>query len=95
MTREPLLLLPGMLSDRTMWHAQIEALSDITKVLVGDFGGSNSIDAMAAQILSRAPGRFALAGLSVPPGNHRRCRAFASNGETRCREQGDAPMARC
>jgi len=37
MTRKPLLLLPGMLSDRSMWHAQIEGLSDITEVLVGHF----------------------------------------------------------
>ena len=65
MMRTPLILLPGMLCDSTLWESQIEALSDVADVTVGDLTGSNSISGMASRVLARAPERFALAGVSL------------------------------
>jgi pimeloyl-ACP methyl ester carboxylesterase len=64
MTREPVILLPGLACDAHVWQAQRDALAEIAacRAIVPD---GDSMDAMAADILSRAPDRFALAGLSM------------------------------
>lgn len=61
---KPLLLIPGILSDATAFAPQIEALADIAAPQVAA-SGADSIEAMAAEILDRAPDRFALCGHSM------------------------------
>lgn len=65
MTREPLLLLPGLLCDARLWREQVAALADIAEPVVADLTRDDSIDAMAARALALMPERFSLAGLSM------------------------------
>jgi pimeloyl-ACP methyl ester carboxylesterase len=64
-SRIPLVLLPGLICDRELWMAQIEGLADIADIQVADLTQADSFADMAAQVLARAPARFALAGLSM------------------------------
>ncbi|WP_193370520.1 alpha/beta fold hydrolase [Pelagibius marinus] len=61
----PLVLLPGLLCDAALWQPQVDALSDIADCRVADLTTQDSIEAMAESVLAGAPGRFALAGLSM------------------------------
>ncbi|WP_044562211.1 alpha/beta fold hydrolase [Azospirillum sp. B4] len=66
MTPNPtLVLLPGLLCDRTVWEPQITALSPQWSIQVADFWGLDSFDTMAERVLADAPARFALAGHSM------------------------------
>lgn len=65
MTAPSLILLPGLLCDEALWAPQIAALADLARISVGDLTAADSIAEMARQILSGAPPRFALAGLSM------------------------------
>ncbi len=65
MSRVPLVLLPGLLCDRALWQAQIEALQDIADIQVADLTRADTFEGMAENVLARAPARFALAGLSM------------------------------
>ena len=59
----PLLLLPGMACDDRMWEAQAAHFGE--RALVGDITRSDTVSAIAADVLRTAPPRFALAGLSM------------------------------
>src|SRR5260221_73510 len=61
----PLVLLPGLLCDAALWAPQVAALSDIAAPWVADLSPDDSLAAMARRVLSVAPARFALAGLSM------------------------------
>jgi pimeloyl-ACP methyl ester carboxylesterase len=61
----PLVLLPGLLCDAALWAPQVAALSDIAHPSVADLSRDDSLAAMARRVLSEAPARFALAGLSM------------------------------
>ena len=61
----PVVLLPGMMLDRRMYHGQLAGLSGAPGVLVGDLTGSDTIEALADDVLAAAPARFALVGLSM------------------------------
>jgi pimeloyl-ACP methyl ester carboxylesterase len=63
--REPLLLLPGLICDQTVWQHQIEALSDIAICTCADYGSLDSLPAMAEAVLRTAPERFSIAGHSM------------------------------
>jgi pimeloyl-ACP methyl ester carboxylesterase len=63
--RTPLILLPGLLLDATLWQPQVAALGDIADMSVGDLTKDDSMAAMARSVLAAAPPRFALAGLSM------------------------------
>ncbi len=65
MSRVPLLLLPGLLCDEWLWHAQVTGLADIAEPFVADFREDDSIAGMAKRALDLAPPVFALAGLSM------------------------------
>ena len=65
MSKQDLLLLPGMLCDAESWEEQITALADFCEPRVISFGDADSIDAMADIALAGAPDRFALAGHSM------------------------------
>ena len=56
-------LLPGLLCDRAVWQAQIDAIGPCH---VADYGSLDSLPAMAAQVLATAPaGPLAVAGHSM------------------------------
>ena len=62
---QPLFLLCGLLCDEAIWADVRNRLTDAADVHVVSFGGFSSIGAMADQVLSKAPPRFALAGHSM------------------------------
>lgn len=64
-TKSKLLLLPGLLCDRTLWAAQIAGLGSIADIMIGDLTDDETVDGMAERVLASAPPRFALAGLSM------------------------------
>jgi len=63
--RQPLVLVPGLSCDAALWDAQVRGLADVAEIAVADTLSDASIAAMATRLLDRAPGRFALAGLSM------------------------------
>ena len=65
MAKTRLLLLPGLLNDHRLWTHQVETLADLAEAAVGDITGGDSVAALAASVLAKAPARFALAGLSM------------------------------
>jgi pimeloyl-ACP methyl ester carboxylesterase len=58
-----LVLLPGLLCDQRLWRDVVAGLD--VHAQVADLTQDDSIAAMAARVLTRAPARFALAGLSM------------------------------
>ena len=66
MTQRPFLcFVPGLLCDRSIWTAQLEAFADTFATAVADLRGLTSIEAMAEHVLAAAPKRFSLAGHSM------------------------------
>ncbi|MHB8430361.1 MAG: alpha/beta fold hydrolase [Acidimicrobiales bacterium] len=63
--KDPLVLLPGMLSDEVCFEHQIGHLGDLTELSVVLLTEQDSRSAMADHVLSVAPERFALAGISM------------------------------
>ena len=63
--RTPLLFLPGLLCDRALWECQVRHLADVADSRVADLTQGDSVAVLAEAVLSRAPERFALAGLSM------------------------------
>jgi len=61
----PLALLPGLLLDDALWHAQVDDLAEIADCRVADLSTQASVAAMAADVLAAMPDRFALAGISM------------------------------
>ncbi|WP_099826429.1 alpha/beta fold hydrolase [Oceaniglobus indicus] len=62
---EPLVLLPGFMSDMRIWGAQIEAMSAMHTLHLANWGAADSVEDMADAVLLTAPPRFALAGHSL------------------------------
>lgn len=60
-----LLLLPGLLCDARLWRDVIAGLGEAVTPSVADLTTDDSIAEMAQRALSKAPERFALAGLSM------------------------------
>ncbi|MGB7437465.1 MAG: alpha/beta hydrolase [Candidatus Acidiferrum sp.] len=60
-----LVLIPGLLCDRRLWHDQIEALGANYEVLVADITQDSTLSEMTASVLTQAPERFSLAGFSL------------------------------
>lgn len=61
----PIMFLPGMLNDGALWGNQIAGLRDCTVPYVADLTQHDNVQDMAAATLAAAPGRFALAALSM------------------------------
>src|SRR5688572_8345542 len=61
----PLILIPGLVCDAAVWHAQVEAFRGERQVLVADHGERDSLAEMASAVLADAPAHFALAGHSM------------------------------
>jgi len=62
---EPLVLVPGLMCDDTVWQHQIAAFAESRSVQVAEHALSDSLGEMAERILDDAEGRFALAGHSM------------------------------
>lgn len=62
---EPLVLLPGMMCDARLFGPQITALSSERAVMVAPISLGERIEEIASDILTAAPAKFALAGLSM------------------------------
>lgn len=65
MSKETLILLPGMMCDRSLWRHQIESLSTLYDIKVADFSDGDSIEAYTDKVLAEAPEHFSVAGLSM------------------------------
>jgi pimeloyl-ACP methyl ester carboxylesterase len=61
----PLILIPGLGSDFAVWQPTIKALAASAECTVGDTLSDDSLPGMAERILSQAPERFSLAGVSM------------------------------
>lgn len=62
---EPLVLLPGMMCDARIFAPQIFALSTDMAVMAAPITRGERIEEIASHILTLAPSKFALAGLSM------------------------------
>ena len=62
---EPLLLIPGLMCTSALFLPQVNAFSAHREVIVADHTGADDMRSIAGRILDQAPGRFALAGLSM------------------------------
>lgn len=62
---EPLVLLPGLMSDARLFQPQIERLSQGRAVTVAPISGGERIEEIASGLLDQLPRRFALAGHSM------------------------------
>lgn len=66
MNKIPLILVPGLLCDRSLWRYQVAALSPVADCTVTEAHlDHDSIGRMAEAVVAAAPARFALAGLSM------------------------------
>lgn len=65
MPHEPLLLVPGLMCDRTVWQPVLPQLAHGRACAVTDPGDADSLPLMAQRLLQGAPARFALAGHSM------------------------------
>jgi len=63
--RIPLVFVPGLLCDDRLWRHQAEHLADLANAIIADVTRDASVSEMARAVLDVAPGRFALAGLSM------------------------------
>ena len=61
----PVVLLPGLVCDATVWEHARQPLAARTDVHVAQHGTLDSLGAMAEKVLREAPSRFALAGHSM------------------------------
>ena len=61
----PLILVPGLMCDATVWQPLLPALAAHADCRVVDHGMADSLTTMAQQLLDAAPARFALAGHSM------------------------------
>ena len=62
---KPLLLLPGLLCDGSVWQHQVRVLADWGTAHSVEWSSEDSLPAMAQTVLRNAPERFSLAGHSM------------------------------
>jgi pimeloyl-ACP methyl ester carboxylesterase len=65
MSRQALILIPGMPLDGALWAHQSAFLNEIADIVIPDHTAADDIGELARRILAQAPERFALAGLSM------------------------------
>jgi pimeloyl-ACP methyl ester carboxylesterase len=63
--KPPLLLVPGLMCDASVWQPVMPALARFADCAVVDHGDAHSLVQMAQQLLAHAPARFAMAGHSM------------------------------
>ena len=62
---EPIVFLPGLLCDQSLWCHQVGALADDVAPMIADLTLDDNIGDMARRTLAAAPARFSLVGLSM------------------------------
>lgn len=65
MTKQTLVLVPGLLCNGALWAHQITHLNDVANVVIADTLQDDNVDAMAGRLLATVEGEFAIAGLSM------------------------------
>jgi len=60
-----LVLIPGLLCDRSLWNGQIATLQDYSEIIFADITQQSTISEMATAVLQNAPTQFSLAGFSL------------------------------
>ena len=65
MSKQTLILCPGLLNDAELWAHQTAHLADLADCRVADTAAAPSMGELAELVLRTAPDRFALAGLSM------------------------------
>lgn len=65
MNKPTLILIPGLVCDRTVWEKQIEAFSAQYHIIIPDLSTAKTPEAMVAAVLMSAPESFAMAGHSM------------------------------
>ncbi|WP_404378595.1 alpha/beta fold hydrolase [Caenispirillum salinarum] len=65
MSKTPLVLVPGLLTDDELFAPQVDALADVADITIADVANDDSMEGFAARLLKDAPQRFAIAGLSM------------------------------
>ncbi len=65
MEKTPLVLIPGLIANNHMWRLQIKALRHVADCWVAPLPATDSLSAIAHDILLTAPDRFAVAGWSM------------------------------
>jgi pimeloyl-ACP methyl ester carboxylesterase len=65
MDRLNVVLLPGLLNDARLYENQVSELSHVVDAMIADLTVADSMPALASAVLSKAPQRFALVGLSM------------------------------
>src|SRR6185437_6909143 len=65
MIKLPLLLLPGLLCDATLWVHQQNHLSDLADIIIPDLSQASSPDEMVESVLNVAPPYFIMVGHSM------------------------------
>lgn len=65
LNKDTIIFLPGTLCNEKLWGKQIEFFESEYNTIVGDLKNNNSIEKMAQEILSKAPSKFFLVGLSL------------------------------
>ncbi len=63
--KKNILFIPGLLCDSYLWHHQVEAFSDDYNIFIADVTQSSTIEDLAKDVLSHAPEKFILVGLSM------------------------------
>ncbi|MGC1182108.1 alpha/beta fold hydrolase [Legionella sp.] len=64
MTKQSLILLPGLMSDKTIWQHQYQHLQNIANIKIVELNEDSS-EKMVTNVLDHAPKQFALAGHSM------------------------------
>jgi pimeloyl-ACP methyl ester carboxylesterase len=66
MKKEPLVLLPGLLSDDYVWDHQVKYLSEVADIYIPNLSYASSPNEMIEEIMKVAPdSKFAIAGHSM------------------------------
>ena len=89
----PLVLLPGMMCDQRMFAPQIKALGEQRDVMVLAISNHDTVEAIAADVLDKAPDTFALAGLSMGGIIAMQCVAMAAQRIERLALMDTNPLA--
>lgn len=63
--KQPLILIPGLLSNHRVWAHQTKYLQDIADIQVIEFTNERTIEQMLHTILKNSPPQFAVAGHSM------------------------------